>query len=72
MTRQRHTTLVVVLEGALGGVFVLVGITLAFLAVNWTVAFWIVTVGAAFVGHAVTFGFGLLDRPYFWRSHRDR
>ena len=66
-----HITAAVV-EGATGGLLLLAGLAIGVLALDWTVAFWLVTIGAAWAGHAVTFDFGLLHRPYFWSASRDK
>jgi hypothetical protein len=52
-----------VIEGAAGGVAVVAGLVLAALGDSWPLAFWLVVLGAACVGHAVTFGFGLIELP---------
>jgi len=61
-----------VAEGAIGGLLLLAGLAVVIFTRDWMVAFWLVTVGAACVGHAVTFGFGLFHRPYFWSAGCDR
>jgi hypothetical protein len=71
MSHKGHATIAII-EGAFGGVLVLAGLALAILMLDWTAAFWIVTIGAACIGHAVTFGFGLLERPFFWSASRGR
>jgi hypothetical protein len=70
--KTRQTTAAVVVEGGIGGLLLLAGFALGIFALDWTVGFWLATVGAACVGHAVTFGFGLLHRPSFWSASRGR
>jgi hypothetical protein len=67
----RHTTAALI-EGSIGGLLLLAGLALGALALDWAVAFWLVTVGAACVGHAVTFGFGLLHGRCFWSANRGK
>lgn len=70
--KTRHTAAVLI-DGGVGALLLIAGLGLGILALDWTVSFGLVTVGAACVGHAVTFGFGLLDRPFFWSaSHGER
>ncbi len=69
--KTNHTTAAMI-EGGIGGLLLLAGFAVVIFTRDWTVAFWLVTVGAACVGHAVTFGFGLLHRPYFWSASRDK
>jgi len=72
MRRASSRAVVAVVEGAVGGLLLIAGLLGGLLGVGWGPAFWLVTAGAACVGHAVTFGFGLLDGPCFWSVSREK
>jgi hypothetical protein len=59
MNHKTHDTPAVLVEGGVGALLVIAGLGVAIFTRDWMVAFWIVTIGAACVGHAVTFGLGL-------------
>lgn len=67
---NRPPTVLVVIESGLGVALVLCGVALTILTSHWMAAFWMVTLGAAGAGHGLTWGLGLMERPFFWRAGR--
>jgi hypothetical protein len=72
MSHKTRHTCAVLIEGGVGALLVIAGLGVVIFTRDWMVAFWLVTVGAACVGHAVTFGLGLLDRPFLWSTSRGK
>ncbi|MCL2770397.1 MAG: hypothetical protein FWD42_09875 [Solirubrobacterales bacterium] len=51
---------------------VLCGLSLAIFTGHRTLAFWLLTFGAAAAGHGLTWGLGLLEGPFFWSDRGGR